>query len=100
MKAIVKQLEEMKIGRYQYAGQIHKIKDIAIDEEKQKFEITTDLNVFTRKFESGSEFLKKWTHVTDSLPASVNPAQQIVAYNGSETALADEMINVLKDNIK
>jgi len=92
MKQLEKLLKQMENGRYQYANNIHHVKKIVIDSENEKFEITTDLNVFSRKFESGLAFLKYWKPAEDD--------QQIVTYTGKENGLADEMIAILKDNIK
>lgn len=82
----------MKGRSYLYAGQVHKIEKITINEENDKFVITTNLNVFARKFESGVEFLKYWSEVENNKMVVSGP--QTV-----ENALADEMIAILRDNI-
>lgn len=96
-KDLVAQLNEMRGGTFIYAGQTHTVAEIQTDDENGKFTIRTNLSNYTRKYESGEEFIKYWKPLVQ--PGAERPAE-IQVYDSKETALADEMINILKDNIQ
>lgn len=101
-KKFIQTLEFMKGRTYSYANQIHYIKDTKVDQEGEKCTIITNLNTYTRKFESMPEFLKYWEQANEpaaTAPAVTTPETQMQVYVEQEHALADELITMLKDNI-
>lgn len=104
MKAqeIQKKLESMKGKSYEYAKAIHTVKSYEVSNTDQKFVIKTNLNSFTRKFESAPEFFKYW-YEQAGLPAAAEEQSQ-VAYLPvlfeQENSLADELVTLLKGNIE
>lgn len=110
---INKHLEGMVGKTFSYAKNIHQVVSCQVDELEQEFTIHTNLNRFVRKFASFVYFIQYWTLMEQvspmpQLPATNNnvPAaaseednKALAALVESETALADDMIKILQDNI-
>ncbi|HUR65503.1 MAG TPA: hypothetical protein VMZ03_04065 [Chitinophagaceae bacterium] len=100
-----KKLQEMKGKTFEYAKQIHCLQDYSIDEDNEKVVIKTNLNSFTRKFESVEEFLGYWKpHLQVQVSTPATPTEEsnnaVSVFIESEKSKADALIAVLEDNIK
>lgn len=100
-KGLRDRLNGMVGGQFFYAGNIHTVSECTIDEENQKFTIKTNLNQFSRLFESSDKFLEYWEPVKDqSGIAKVNSEGDPGPAITTDNSLADKMIGILEDNIK
>jgi hypothetical protein len=108
---IQKKLEYMKGATYDYAGQLHLVQSYIVDEADEQFEIKTNLNRFKRKFESADNFFKYWTisknvlavqKVSEGSKENEILDEEVItpAVYMTESNLADELVSILKDNIK
>lgn len=95
----------MKGKTFEYAKQLHTIIDYSIDEANEKCSIKTNLNTFSRKYESMDDFLKYWqpAEVKNEVAKILEPDSDstlVPAHIERDNALADEMIDILRDNIR
>lgn len=98
-------LEELKgmIGKtFQYAGQIHFVKDINVDEENDKYTIVTNLSSFDRKLENMESFLKYWktTSNVNDLVQESHKHQQLSVLMEQDNDLSKKLIDTLNENIE
>lgn len=98
---IGKTLANMKGKTFDYAKKIYFVEDFSVDEVEQKFTVKTNLQSFTRYFDSFDEFVRYWTEV-QQVNAVVPVKTQEVATEvmDKENAVADQLIGVLMENIK
>lgn len=97
IKTITNRLQKMKGNAFIYANQVHSILDINIAEET--FVIITNINRYSRKFESAEEFLKYWSPANQQGALIKNENNPVAVYIEQEKSQADELIGILKDNI-
>lgn len=101
-KKINEQMKGMIGKTFQYAGQIHFVKDIKVDEENDKYTIITNLSSFDRKLENMKSFLEYWTP-TNSVRDIVQEAdknQQLTVLMEQDNDLSKKLIDTLTDNIE
>ena len=96
----LKKLEAMKGKTFQYANKIHFINTYSIDEQREKIIIKTNLETFERNYEAAGEFLTYWKECSVIHPplAGETPDQSVVMWE-QQSSQADDLINILKDNI-
>jgi hypothetical protein len=90
-------LQNMKGKPYQYGNQLHIIQGFALDDDK--FTITTNQSIYSRKLEAAETFLKYWQPVTGTELSPVNEDQQLAIFVEKEQSKADKLIEILEDNI-
>jgi len=90
----------MQDKTWQYANQIHFVKSVKMDDDREEFTIITNLKTFDRPYDSAEEFLKFWTPATN-LTAVNQPGedQQLQVYREESRSSANKLIAILEDNI-
>lgn len=100
-KAFLKKLEAMKGKTFSYASKILYVISYAIDEQREKVIIKTNLGDHERSYESIDEFLSYWSPAQNINALTVQNENNTVAVMiEQENSLAEEMISILKDNIQ
>lgn len=96
----------MKGKTFEYAKQMHVVKSYTLDEEC--FTVNTDKNTFKRKVDSADEFFKYWLESPQNMAIEKAKTHQSGTDEQSSTPtviekennLADELVNILRDNIR
>jgi hypothetical protein len=98
IKKLTSQLEQMKGKTFTYGNVVHYVLEYIIDDEK--FTIKTNLSEFARKLEAADDFLKYWVSATTTSIAVMDDDRQLATMVEKEKGQADDLISILKDNIK
>jgi hypothetical protein len=99
---IIQTADSMKGSWFLYGNQQHYIKNYSMNEDAEKFTLTTDKKTFTRPYENVMEFLGLFEPVPEREPQlAVSNSKGLflpeVTVNG---AVVKELKDVLMDNIK
>ncbi|GEP97677.1 hypothetical protein [Chitinophaga cymbidii] len=101
-KKNIEELESMIGKTFQYAGQIHFVKNVKMDEVNDKYTIITNLSSFDRKLESIKSFLEYWkpTSNISELVQETDKNQQLTVLMEQDNDLSKKLIDTLTDNIE
>lgn len=118
MKQFIEQLKTMRGGTFIYAGKQYKLIDYSVDDLRCKVSIRTDKRTFEKTFAEAGEFLDLWQkpeevaeqesfkkdtpkHIPVVAPAPVvtQPAPVDNSLFDQNNALANDLIDILKENI-
>lgn len=111
---IQRTLEGLKGNSYNYGNSTHIVQSYTINVPRERFTLKTDQKTFDKRFEDAEVFFSCWMTITEQTdkryaalvtpaadaepPAAVQPSVPSVDGN-ADKATANELVNILKDNI-
>lgn len=111
-------LQTMKERSFRFGNKTHLVKSYKISKDEQNFTIQTDHERFKRTFQQAPEFFKCWYETKENIVLDAvkiqlknsepetadveeNTTSAVVVFSEEKTDnLANDLINILKDNIK